>query len=92
MRGLRLQPGHQVARQGHQRLALGLAAFAFRTQAPQRAQVAVFLQLGAVVDTQARTVTVPAGGSVQFLRLSSASPITVTSVSLSGGSLVIRYQ
>ncbi|MBM3901651.1 MAG: hypothetical protein FJ379_06120 [Verrucomicrobia bacterium] len=47
---------------------------------------------GAVVDTQARTVTVPAGGSVQFLRLSSTSPITVTGVSLSGGSLVIRYQ
>ena len=47
---------------------------------------------GAVVDTQARTVTVPASGSVQFLRLSSASPVTVTGVSLSGGSLVIRYQ
>ncbi len=47
---------------------------------------------GAVVDTQARTVTVPAIGSVQFLRLSSASPVTVTGVSLTGGNLVIRYQ
>ncbi len=47
---------------------------------------------GAVVDAQAKTVTVPAGGSVQFLRLSSTSPVTITGLSVSGGNLVIRYQ
>jgi len=47
---------------------------------------------GAVVDAQNKTVTVPAGASSQFLRLSSGSSITITGVSLSGGNLVIRYQ
>ena len=47
---------------------------------------------GAVVDAQNKTVTVPAGASSQFLRLSSGSPITITGVSVSGGNLVIRYQ
>jgi hypothetical protein len=47
---------------------------------------------GAVVDAQNKTVTVPAGTSSQFLRLSSGSPVTITDVSLVGGNLVIRYQ
>ncbi|MBN8248020.1 MAG: hypothetical protein J0L84_11310, partial [Verrucomicrobia bacterium] len=47
---------------------------------------------GAVVDSQAKTVTVPGAASLQFFRLSSDGPVVITGVEWAGGNLVIRYQ
>jgi hypothetical protein len=47
---------------------------------------------GAVVDTATKTVTVPVSGSMQFYRLSSSSALTIQSITIVGGNVVITYQ
>jgi hypothetical protein len=47
---------------------------------------------GAVVNMAAKTVTVPVSGSMQFYRLSSSSALTIKSIAVSGGNVVITYQ
>jgi len=48
--------------------------------------------VGAVVDAQAKTVTVPGTAALQFFRLSSEGPVAITGAEWIGGNLVIRYQ
>jgi hypothetical protein len=47
---------------------------------------------GAVVNIATKTVTVPVSGSMQFYRLQSSSPLTIQSITIVGGSVVITYQ
>jgi hypothetical protein len=45
----------------------------------------------AVFDIGAKTVTVPQSGSARFYRIYSGAMTTITSITLSGGSVVIKY-
>lgn len=46
----------------------------------------------AVINTAAKTVTVPISGSMQFYRMSSSSAVTIQSITVVGGNAVIKYQ
>jgi len=47
---------------------------------------------GASINTTTKTVTVPVSGSMQFYRMSSSSAVTIQSISVVGGNVVITYQ
>jgi hypothetical protein len=47
---------------------------------------------GQSLDVAARTITVPASGKVQFYRIISGAALAITSMTITGGSVVIRYQ
>jgi hypothetical protein len=46
---------------------------------------------GQSVNLAARTITVPKSGSRQFYRIRAGSALTITSISISGGNVVITY-
>jgi len=48
-------------------------------------------ETGAVVDSNAKTVTVPLSGSQRFYRLQSVSALTIDSIQVSGANIVLRY-
>ena len=45
----------------------------------------------AVVDVNARTVTIPAAGAARFYRLEAAVPVKITGLSVTGGTVTIKY-
>lgn len=50
-------------------------------------------ETAAVVNPATKTITVPQAGATRFYRISSGVPaVTITSISLSGGNVVITYQ
>jgi hypothetical protein len=46
---------------------------------------------GAVINTGTKTVTVPVSGSTRFYRMSSSSAVTIQSITVVGGNVVITY-
>jgi hypothetical protein len=51
-----------------------------------------FADTAATIDTVAKKVTVPASGAAHFYRLSSATALRITSITLAGGNVVITYE
>jgi hypothetical protein len=49
-------------------------------------------ETSAVVDSGAKTVTVPAAGDVRFYRISGASAVTFRSIQLQGANVVLTYE
>ena len=43
------------------------------------------------VDLGTKTITVPMSGSTEFYRIRSMTALTITSITLSGGNVVIAY-
>ena len=50
------------------------------------------LPTGAVLDPIAKTATVPMSGDVQYYRIQSLNPVTLTGISRSGDNILISYQ
>ena len=50
------------------------------------------IETNAAVEPGTRRVTVPAGGSTRFYRMGWDHAVTITSVNLSGGNVVLTYQ
>ena len=48
--------------------------------------------VGANIDAAAKTVTVPASDGSRYFRLRSGSALTIQSVQLQGGNVVLKYQ
>ena len=48
--------------------------------------------LTGVIDTTAKTVTVPKNGKTSFYRLKSSSALKITSITPSGNNIVLKYQ
>jgi len=46
---------------------------------------------GHSVDATTRTITVPVSGSMQYYRIASATALTITNITISGGNVVITY-
>ena len=46
---------------------------------------------GAVIDTVNQTVTVPRSGSVQFYRMITANPVTLSNIQIVGSNVVFHY-
>jgi hypothetical protein len=49
-------------------------------------------ELNLLVDTGAKRITVPQSGATRFYRIRSQSQVTINSVRLSGGNVVLTYQ
>ncbi len=47
---------------------------------------------GSVINTATKTVTVPVSGSMQFYRMQSSSAVTIQSITVAGGNVLITYQ
>ena len=47
---------------------------------------------GNSVDLATKTITVPMSGGAQYYRISSATALTITTISVSGGNVVIEYK
>ena len=70
-------------------------------QAPAPAQPAVqsavspaglfTVDSNASVDTATQTITLPASGAARFYRLSSTAPLTIKTISSSGGTVTLTY-
>jgi hypothetical protein len=50
-----------------------------------------YVDVSASIDTGTKTITVAKSGNVQFYRLS-GSAVTITSITLSGSNVVLKYQ
>jgi hypothetical protein len=46
---------------------------------------------GYLVNPANKTITAPLSGSMQFYRIRSSTPVTITSITISGGNVVITY-
>jgi len=46
---------------------------------------------GQSVDPATKTITVPMSGSMQYYRIASATALTITNITISGGNVVITY-
>ena len=50
------------------------------------------VEAAAVIDTVAKTATVARSGNTRFYKLSAASSLNITSITLSGSNVVLKYQ
>ena len=49
-------------------------------------------ETGAVVDTTAKTITLPVNGATRFYRVGFTSQLTITKLTVSGGNVEVKYQ
>lgn len=47
---------------------------------------------GAVIDTSARTVTVPKSGAARFYRIQTLNPVTITRIRIEGNNVLLDYR